>query len=140
MLSPQKAADRAGVSRKTIMDQIVAGKLPAHRNNQNRWQIQPEDLERWLEGRPRKATSAAPTDMPAATIRLEEQLKAALKEAATYQSLLEDERRERREERDAARAERQRLLEEARGEREKLLEELAIARQRRGLWGLLSGR
>ena len=51
MLSPQKAADQAQVSRKTIMDQIHAGKLNATRNNHNRWQIAPEDLDAWLSDR-----------------------------------------------------------------------------------------
>ena len=51
MLSPQKAAAQAQVSRKTIMDQIHAGKLNATRNNHNRWQIAPEDLDAWLSDR-----------------------------------------------------------------------------------------
>lgn len=51
MLSPQKAADQAKVSRKTIMDQIHAGKLNATRNNHNRWQIAQEDLDTWLSDR-----------------------------------------------------------------------------------------
>ena len=127
MLSPQKAADRSGVSRKTIMDQISTGKLKAARNNQNRWQIRPEDLEEWISSRPRKPITPTTTDVSPDAIRLEEQLKAAVKEAATYQSQLQQEKAERREEREAARTEREMLLEML-GEAQK---------PRRGFWGFL---
>jgi len=51
MYSPAKAADKAGVSRKTIMNSIVNLDLPAHRNNQNHWVIRPTDLANWIRER-----------------------------------------------------------------------------------------
>jgi excisionase family DNA binding protein len=51
MLSPQKAAEEAGVSRRTIMVAIESQQLKAHRNNKNHWKIRPEDLEEWLQER-----------------------------------------------------------------------------------------
>ena len=51
MISPQKAADQAGVSRRTVMVAIENRSLPAHRNNKNHWQISPEDLQRWIDER-----------------------------------------------------------------------------------------
>lgn len=79
MLSPQKAADRAGVSRKTIMDQIHAGKLNATRNNHNRWQIAPEDLDTWLSDRAPVKKTESITDTYSDTLKKLEQENVALK-------------------------------------------------------------
>ena len=51
MLSPQAAAIKAGVSRKTIMNNIKSLELAAHRNNQNHWAIRPSDLANWMKAR-----------------------------------------------------------------------------------------
>lgn len=59
-LSPQQAADRAGVSRKAIMDAIKADKVRAWKSNENgRWEVVPDSLQAWMEGRtiPRTVTS-----------------------------------------------------------------------------------
>lgn len=50
-ISPQLAADRAQVSRGTIMNAIKNGSLEAHRDNHNRWQIHPDNLLKWLSNR-----------------------------------------------------------------------------------------
>lgn len=50
-LTPQQAADRANVSRGTIMNAIKDGSLIAFRNNRNRWQIDDNDLSKWLSQR-----------------------------------------------------------------------------------------
>lgn len=52
MLSPQKAADKAGCGRSSIMRALTSGELKATRNNSGRWQITPEALEDWMELRP----------------------------------------------------------------------------------------
>ena len=69
MLSPQKAANQAGVSRKTIMDQIHAQKLNATRNNHNRWQITEEDLQVWLDSRSNTKKTATLTDTYTDTLK-----------------------------------------------------------------------
>ena len=51
MFSPQKAANKAGVSRTTIMRAIENMRLPAHRNNRNHWSIRPTDLSNWMQER-----------------------------------------------------------------------------------------
>lgn len=51
MLTPQKAASQAKVSRGTIMNAIKDGSLVAFRDNKNRWQIRPEELSKWLSSR-----------------------------------------------------------------------------------------
>ena len=51
MLSPNQAALKAKVSRKTIMNNIKSGKLIAHRNNENNWSIRPSDLANWMNAR-----------------------------------------------------------------------------------------
>ena len=51
MLSPQAAAKKAKVSRKTIMNHILSMKLPATRNNENNWVIRPADLSNWMSER-----------------------------------------------------------------------------------------
>lgn len=50
-LSPQHAADIAKVSRGTVMNAIKSGDLTATRNNRNQWQIDSDDLTRWMENR-----------------------------------------------------------------------------------------
>jgi len=56
MFSPAKAAIKAGVSRKTIMNSIKGLDLPAHRNNQNHWAIRPTDLANWMREREKRST------------------------------------------------------------------------------------
>lgn len=51
-ITPQQAADKAGVSRPTIMLAIKSGSLVARRaNSGNKWQIEEEALERWMRDR-----------------------------------------------------------------------------------------
>lgn len=50
-MTPQEAADRAKVSRRTIMLAIEGKTLKALRNNKNQWQIEEEELQRWMESR-----------------------------------------------------------------------------------------
>lgn len=118
MLSPQKAADRAGVSRKTIMDAITSQKLHAIRDNRNRWQIAEDDLERWMEGRTDRKISPPTTDTSSDTIRLEEQLKSALKEAGMYRE----------------------QLEKSEAEKERLMDLLKEAQRRRSWLEILTGK
>lgn len=58
-LTPQQAADRAEVSRGTIMNAIKSGHLIAWRDNRNRWQIDPDELSKWLSDRTDIATDNA---------------------------------------------------------------------------------
>ena len=51
MFSPQSAATKANVSRKTIMNHILSMELPATRNNENNWVIRPTDLSNWMSER-----------------------------------------------------------------------------------------
>lgn len=50
-LTPQQAADRANVSRGTIMNAIKERSLVAFRDNRNRWQIDDNELSKWLSAR-----------------------------------------------------------------------------------------
>ena len=61
MFSPAKAATKAGVSRKTVMNSIKSLELPAHRNNQNHWVIRPTDLANWMRER-EKRNPIAPSE------------------------------------------------------------------------------
>jgi excisionase family DNA binding protein len=79
VLSPQKAANQAGVSRKTIMDQIHAQKLNATRNNHNRWQITEEDLQAWLDSRANTKKTVTSPDTYADTLKKIEKENVALK-------------------------------------------------------------
>ena len=58
MLSPAKAATKAGVSRNTVMNSIKSLELPAHRNNQNHWAIRPTDLANWMREREKRYPKA----------------------------------------------------------------------------------
>lgn len=46
-LTPQQAAERAGVSRSTIVRALQDRELSAMRDNSGRWQIDPEQLAAW---------------------------------------------------------------------------------------------
>ena len=72
MFSPQKAANKAGVSRRTVMNAIVNMQLPAHRNNRNHWSIRPTDLANWIHEREKSkpeppTVSASETSVLAST-------------------------------------------------------------------------
>ena len=58
IFSPAKAATKAGVSRKTVMNSIKSLELPAHRNNQNHWMIRPTDLANWMRERGKRSPKA----------------------------------------------------------------------------------
>lgn len=51
MLTPQQAAEKAQVSRGTIMNAIKSGGISAFRDNHNRWQIASKELSKWLSER-----------------------------------------------------------------------------------------
>lgn len=51
-LSPNAAAKLTGVSRSAIMRALANKSLFAQRDNKNRWQISPDDLEKWVDSRP----------------------------------------------------------------------------------------
>lgn len=67
MFSPSKAAQKANVSRKTIMNAIKSMDLKAHRNNENHWVIQATDLANWMKKRQKKVDTL-PTETPTETI------------------------------------------------------------------------
>ncbi|MFZ3581889.1 helix-turn-helix domain-containing protein [Loktanella sp. DJP18] len=50
-LTPQQAADKASVSRGTIMNAINDKTLVALRDNRNRWQISADNLSKWMADR-----------------------------------------------------------------------------------------
>lgn len=50
-LSPKQAATRAGCGRTSIVRALSAGHLRAIRDNEGRWQIEPEALDDWLSMR-----------------------------------------------------------------------------------------
>lgn len=50
-LTPQQAADKASVSRGTIMNAINEKTLIALRDNRNRWQISANNLSKWMAER-----------------------------------------------------------------------------------------
>lgn len=50
MLSPAQVAERAKVSRRTVMRAIERLDLKAIRDNQNRWRIASQEADRWAQG------------------------------------------------------------------------------------------
>ena len=67
MLSPAKAAKRANVSRRAIMFAIESHKIKASRNNKNHWQIDPVELEKWMEQRPERPSPSTETGTETST-------------------------------------------------------------------------
>jgi hypothetical protein len=120
-MTPQQAADIAGVSRKSIMDAINALKINAKRDNRNRWQIEDEELRRWMDTRPiRKVadstTEVAVIDSVEVSV-LSERLAAAQRETEMYCQQLK--------------------ISEA--EKARLMDLLTEAQRRRSLWEVLFG-
>lgn len=74
-LTPAQAAKRAGVSRPTINRALKSRDLPGRRDNQNRWQISPEDLDAWKESR--RSDQFVTTGHDHLAITLNDQLQAA---------------------------------------------------------------
>jgi hypothetical protein len=61
-LSPNQAAKRSGMSRRSIMRAIEAGELAARRDNRNQWQIEVECLAHWARsGHAQVEAHPAPT-------------------------------------------------------------------------------
>lgn len=63
-MTPQKAAERTGVSRGTIMNAIKHSGLSAFRDNRNRWQIPIEELSKWMSERSDIATVSVESFLP----------------------------------------------------------------------------
>lgn len=63
-LTPQQAAERAGVSRGTIMNAIKDSSLSAFRDNRNRWQIPVEELSKWMSERSDIASVRVDSSLP----------------------------------------------------------------------------
>jgi excisionase family DNA binding protein len=63
-LTPQQAAERAGVSRGTIMNAIKDSSLSAFRDNRNRWQIPIDKLSDWMSERSEIATVSIDSSLP----------------------------------------------------------------------------
>lgn len=106
MLSPKEAAARVGCGRSSIMRALKSKALPAIRDNENRWQIDPDALDRWAGQRPDTDRTEAeqgpviPSDTPETLARL------AVAEARLSDALsrVEDLKRERDEWRAQAQA------------------------------------
>lgn len=67
MLSPKEAAARVGCGRSSIMRALKSKALPAIRDNENRWQIDLDALDRWAGQRPdinRTETDQGPDTSP----------------------------------------------------------------------------
>jgi excisionase family DNA binding protein len=47
LLTPNEAAARAGITRRTVMRAIEALHLPAHRDNKNAWKVDADALDAW---------------------------------------------------------------------------------------------
>lgn len=82
-LSPQQAAERAAVSRATIVRALQAQDLPGIRGNNGRWSIDPEQLDRWAAQRARPVHGLTMHSDHAAEIeRLSAQLDSARQQLA----------------------------------------------------------
>lgn len=93
-MAPTQAAQKIGVSRRTLMRAIERLEIKAYRDNRNRWKIDPEDLDKWAGAHwapsghtqvdiPTSPTSAPTTqDVEIERLRGEVRVERALREAA----------------------------------------------------------
>lgn len=146
MVSPQKAAEIAGVSRRTIMVAIESKALKAERNNRNHWRITEEDLGAWMASRSPQVKpaplepSGTPTEDDLIAAVLREQLRAAEDEAGKLRDWIEKREADHRvqieditKRMDAALAQRNTDYQQA-------LDLLREASRKRGLWELIFGK
>ena len=138
MLSPQKAADQAGVSRRTIMVAIEKMALKATRNNRNNWLITQEDLRSWIAQRdtksiPQQDTTSDTDHHKSITIaRLEEQLRASEQRADDLAHALAEERNAQRERVEELKADHQAQLDRRDADYQQAMELLREAQKKRG--------
>lgn len=64
-LSPEQAAKRAGVSRRTILRAVQLQELQAVRDNRNRWRIDGDSLDAWAVRRAPSGQRPEHAHMPA---------------------------------------------------------------------------
>ena len=95
-MSPTEAAQKIGLSRRTLMRAIERQEIKAYRDNRNRWKIDSEDLEKWAgaqwapTGHAQAAAPIVPTYAPTMTdvenerLRGEVRTERALREAAEH--------------------------------------------------------
>lgn len=139
MLSPQQAADQAGVSRRTVMVAIEKMALKATRNNRNNWLITQEDLHSWMEQRDTSTREVPGTSSDTyyqqgiIIARLEEQLRAAEQRADDLAGTLADERDAQREQIDVLKADHQAQLDRRDADYQQAMELLREAQKKRGL-------
>lgn len=69
-LTPAQAAQRAKVSRGTIMNALKSRALIGVRDNKNRWKIDPENLSKWMADRAVTVSDNA-TDKPVTVLEVE---------------------------------------------------------------------
>lgn len=62
-MAPTQAAQKIGVSRRTLMRAIERLEIKAYRDNRNRWKIDPEDLDKWADAH-WAPSGHTPVDMP----------------------------------------------------------------------------
>lgn len=76
-ITPNEAAKRTGMSRRTIMRAITKGELVARRNNRNQWQIDEDGLAQWALNE-QKTSNAQPEPIALSSREavLEEQIRA----------------------------------------------------------------
>ena len=112
VLTPNKAATHASVSRSAIMRAISSKSLKATRDNRNRWQIDLADLEAWAADRPVSPNSDRPVSEGMSDHDREQVAKMARLETENAQ--LRERMNELREDRDAWREQAERLASESR--------------------------
>lgn len=64
-LSPEQAAKRAGVSRRTLLRAVQLQELQAVRDNRNRWRVEVESLDVWALRRVPSGQRPDPAQLPA---------------------------------------------------------------------------
>lgn len=116
MLSPQQAAEKADVSRRTIMVAIESQQLKAVRNNKNHWKIRPEDLDEWIQERgsfrkPTISDSSTETNSDSSTSQEMMELKIKIAEMNVRLQAAEDSINNLRNERDSWKIQAQNLTE-----------------------------
>ena len=142
ILTPAAAAKRAGVSRPTINRALKSFELRGRRDNLNRWQIDPADLDYWARQRQSgRSEQCATTGHEQSMTTLSDQLEQARSDlAATRERLAAETARAGAAERARDQAEAERDCWRSMAERQQSLLEDKRPKERHGLLRRLLGR
>lgn len=141
-----QAAKHAGRAKGTLSKALNNGQISGEKDAKGRWQIDPSELQRWMEANPlqnadenQDATLSDTPQNPSGNSALEVEVKMLREQMAEIRSLNERERQGLLDQIEALREQAERQSADHRQALAALTDQRDRKRPRRGLWGRLMG-